>query len=217
MNEERDLEVDLDEEEDEEAEGSGREDTYVLDLDEEADVDEVAREAMEAVERAEQALADDGDDDTTIASLEEELEELRDRSVRTLADFENYRKRAERERKDLRRYARFDTMREFLPIIDNLERALLAGGSAEDLKTGVEMILRQMRDLLRQHGVEAVESLGQTFDPTVHEAVDREETPEVDEATVTEEMQRGYVMHDRLLRPALVKVALPVEEDEEND
>lgn len=210
MNEERDLDAEMEEDEEEEGEA------YVLDLDEEseADVDEVAREAMEAVERAEQALSEDAEEESSIARLEEELEELRDRSVRTLADFENYRKRAEREREDLRKYARFDTMREFLPIIDNLERALLAGGSAEDLKTGVEMILRQMRDLLRQHGVEPVESLGQTFDPTVHEAVDREEKPEVDVATVTEEMQRGYVMHDRLLRPALVKVALPVEDDE---
>lgn len=210
MDEERDLDAEMEEDEEEEGEA------YVLDLDQEseADVDEVAREAMEAVERAEEALSEDAEDETSIARLEEELEELRDRSVRTLADFENYRKRAEREREDLRKYARFDTMREFLPIIDNLERALLAGGSAEDLKTGVEMILRQMRDLLRQHGVEPVESLGQTFDPTVHEAVDREEKPEVDVATVTEEMQRGYVMHDRLLRPALVKVALPVEDDE---
>jgi molecular chaperone GrpE len=151
----------------------------------------------------------------SISRLEEELEELRDRSIRTLADFENYRRRAERERDELRRYAAFEAMSDFLPVLDNLERALSAGGSADDVRVGVEMILRQMRDLLRQRGVAPVEALGEPFDPTLHEAVARDEDPDVDVPTVIEEMQRGYRMHDRLLRPALVKVAMPVPDSDE--
>ena len=186
---------------------------FVLDLDDETDLDALTRDAVDAVNRKGRP----GDEEEmSIAKLEEELEELRDRSVRTLADFENYRRRSERERDELRRYAAFDAMHDFLPIVDNLERALSAGGSADDVKVGVEMILRQMRDLLRQRGVQVVESLGQRFDPSVHEAVARDEDPGVDVPTVVEVMQRGYKMHDRLLRPALVRVAMPGEESRED-
>ena len=190
---------------------------YLLDLDEEEEVDleALAREAAEAVDRADRRVADPAAEEMSISRLEEELEELRDRSIRTLADFENYRRRAERERDELRRYAAFEAMSDFLPVLDNLERALSAGGSADDVRVGVEMIRRQMRDLLRQRGVAPVEALGQPFDPTIHEAVARDEDPDVDVPTVIEEMQRGYRMHDRLLRPALVKVAMPVPDSDE--
>jgi molecular chaperone GrpE len=190
---------------------------YLLDLDEEeeVDLDALAREAAEAVDRVDRRVADPAVEEMSISRLEEELEELRDRSIRTLADFENYRRRAERERDELRRYAAFEAMSDFLPVLDNLERALSAGGSADDVRVGVEMILRQMRDLLRQRGVAPVEALGQPFDPTIHEAVARDEDPDVDVPTVIEEMQRGYRMHDRLLRPALVKVAMPVPDSDE--
>jgi molecular chaperone GrpE len=190
---------------------------YLLDLDEEeeVDLDALAREAAEAVDRVDRRVADPAAEEMSISRLEEELEELRDRSIRTLADFENYRRRAERERDELRRYAAFEAMSDFLPVLDNLERALSAGGSADDVRVGVEMILRQMRDLLRQRGVAPVEALGEPFDPTLHEAVARDEDPDVDVPTVIEEMQRGYRMHDRLLRPALVKVAMPVPDSDE--
>ena len=190
---------------------------YLLDLDEEeeVDLDALAREAAEAVDRVDRRVADPAAEEMSISRLEEELEELRDRSIRTLADFENYRRRAERERDELRRYAAFEAMSDFLPVLDNLERALSAGGSADDVRVGVEMIRRQMRDLLRQRGVAPVEALGEPFDPTLHEAVARDEDPDVDVPTVIEEMQRGYRMHDRLLRPALVKVAMPVPDSDE--
>jgi molecular chaperone GrpE len=144
-----------------------------------------------------------------VERLEREAAELRDRVARVLADFENFRKRAERERQDVRRYALFDFVGEVLGVVDNLDLALSAEGSAEDLKQGVEMIRRQISDLLRRHGVREVSALGQPFDPAVHEAVSREESPEVTAATVAAELRRGYSMHDRLLRPAMVKVALP--------
>ncbi len=144
-------------------------------------------------------------------TLRQEIADLRDRSLRTLADFDNFRKRAERERQEIRRYALLEPLREFLPIADNLERALSAGGSAEDLKRGVELILRQMQDLLRRFGAREVPSDGESFNPMVHEAVARVESDQVTVPTVTETLVRGYMLLDRLLRPAMVKVAVPPE------
>lgn len=157
----------------------------------------------------------DGDSEAVdpVVRLEEEIAELRDRSIRTLADFDNYRKRIERERRDERRFAALETYRRVLDVVDNLERALGAGGSAEDLKTGVEMILRQIQELLRSGGVNRVPAVGQPFDPNVHEAVARFEDSEVEEPTVSDEMQAGYRMHERLIRPAIVRVAMPPESD----
>lgn len=182
-----------------------------LDLDEQTpDLSRVIHDAVAAVEEVQSshggAAAEAG---AEVERLEREAAELRDRVARVLADFENFRKRAERERQDVRRYALFDFIGEVLGVVDNLDLALSAEGSAEDLKQGVEMIRRQISDLLRRHGVSEVSALGQPFDPAVHEAVAREESPEVTAATVAAELRRGYSMHDRLLRPAMVKVALP--------
>ena len=146
-----------------------------------------------------------------IARLQDEIADLRDRSTRTLADFENYRKRVEKERRDERRYAAAEVLHRVLEVVDNLERALAAEGGAEDLKTGVELILRQLLELLRSSGARRVPAVGQEFDPNFHEAVARYEDPEVAVPTVSEEMQAGYRFHDRLLRPAIVRVAMPVE------
>ena len=167
-----------------------------------------------------EVIGDDGSDDgglsaageKEVESLRREIADLRDRTMRTLADFDNYRKRAERERGEIRRQASAEVVRDFLDVVDNLERAAAAGGSAEDLKTGVEMILRQLADVLRRQGVERVPAVGERFDPSLHDAVSRQEDPAVDEPTVTEEMSAGYRMHDRLLRPSRVIVAVPPEE-----
>jgi molecular chaperone GrpE len=187
-----------------------------LDLDEQSDLDTAMREAVAAVEEVENGgRPDDPANPSSTADetshLRQEIADLRDRSMRTLADFDNFRKRAERERQDLKRYALVEPMREFLTVVDNLDLALSAGGSAEDLKRGVEMIHRQMHDLLRRLGVREVESVGQAFDPALHEAVAREEDPTVKVPTVSGELRRGYLIHDRLLRPAMVKVAVPAE------
>jgi molecular chaperone GrpE len=147
-----------------------------------------------------------------VAELRAEIADLRDRSMRTLADFDNYRKRTERERRDVLRYAAVEPLRDVLEVVDNLERAVAAGGSEDDLRTGLEMILRQLGDMLRRHGVEAVPAVGERFDPAVHEGVRRLEDPQVEGPTVVEELQRGYRLHDRLLRPARVVVAVPPEE-----
>ncbi len=141
--------------------------------------------------------------------LEAEGSGLRDRLARTLADFENFRKRSEREKDLIERFALTSVLKDFLGVFDNLGRALAASGNAEDLKQGVDMIARQFYDLMRRYGVEPIEATGQPFDPKVHEAVASTEGADVELPTVTDEHQRGYVLHDRLLRPAMVTVAMP--------
>ena len=141
----------------------------------------------------------------------DEIAVLKDRHLRLLADFDNYRKRAEREREERARYALSEPLRELMPVVDNLDRALAAKGSFEDLRRGVEMTARQFEETLRRFGVTVVPAVGERFDPRFHEAVSRLESGAVDAPTVVEEMQRGYKLHDRLLRPAMVRVAVPVE------
>lgn len=189
------------------------EESYELDLerDSAAELDEVFEEAVAAVE---------GDSDEAghnapkaaarIEELKKELAEAKDRQVRILADFDNFRKRSEREKDSLRRYALQEPMRSFVEVVDNIDRALAASGSAEDLKLGLEMIVRQLQEMLHRYGVQSVESVGKPFDPAVHEAVSRLEDEEVEVPTVSAEMQKGYMLHDRLLRPAMVTVAMPV-------
>lgn len=151
-------------------------------------------------------------DTAELGRLQQELEDLRDRSLRTLADYENYRKRVERERTESRRYAGFEVLRELLDVVDNLERAVAAPGSVDELKQGVELILKQLHDLLRRSGVRPVPAVGEPFDPNMHEAVSRDQDATVDRPTVTAEHQPGFWMHERLLRPAVVSVAMPADE-----
>jgi len=180
------------------------------------------REAVAAVERVESRAtggADEGQEEQggvagatdELEPLRRELDELRDRSVRTLADFDNFRKRTDRERQDLHRYALVEPMREMLTVVDNLERALGSEGSADDLKAGVELIHRQMLDLLRRQGVREVAAEGQPFDPAIHEAVARRVEAGLAEPKVVRKLQRGYQLYDRLLRPAVVEVAVPAD------
>jgi len=140
-----------------------------------------------------------------LAAASEEVDRLR----RAAAEFDNLRKRAERERLESRWNTAAGPLREFLGVVDNLDRALEAEASADDLRAGVEMIRRQMADLLRRFGVEPVEGVNAPFDPNVHQAVAREESAEVDEPTVVQELQTGYMMESRLLRAAMVRVAVP--------
>jgi len=184
-----------------------------LDLDEQnTDLEAAMRDAVAAVEAGSRPAAAGPAASEEVERLRREVADLKDRAVRTLADFDNFRKRSQRESQEFRKYALLEPMRDFLTVIDNLDLALSAQGSAEDLKLGVEMIHRQMQELLRRFGATEVPAVGQPFDPTQHEAVAREESPEVTTPTVVAELRRGYRMHDRLLRPSMVKVAVPVEE-----
>jgi molecular chaperone GrpE len=182
------------------------------------DLDATMRAAVAAVEEIEAGTRLDkddkpgsGGDEGELGRLRREIADLRDRSMRTLADFDNFRKRAEREKEETRKYALSEPLREFLGVADNLERALQAGGSADDLKRGVEMILRLMQDTLRRLGLREVGNPGEPFDPAVHEAVSREEGADVRSPVVSHVMLKGYFLHDRLLRPAMVRVTVPRE------
>lgn len=173
----------------------------------------------EADAAAEQpATAGPEEADPTVAAdvrgLQVELEAQKDRFVRLRADFDNFRKRAERERGEIERYALVEPVRELLPVVDNLERALAATAphsGGEDLRKGVEMILRQLHELLRRFGLSALPAVGERFDPSVHEAVAHESSADVEAPTVIAEFQRGYRLSERLLRPSLVRVAMPEE------
>jgi molecular chaperone GrpE len=141
-------------------------------------------------------------------ALRREKDALQDRLLRTAAEFDNYRKRIDRERRELSEYAGADILTGLLPIVDDLERALqAAGGDAESYRRGVELIHKQMTDLLRRRGVKPIEAVGTQFDPRYHEAVMQEVSGEHREGEVMAELRRGYTLGDRLLRPATVKVA----------
>lgn len=142
-----------------------------------------------------------------LEELRRERDALQDRLLRTAAEFDNYRKRMDRERRDLAEHTAGEVIKELLPIIDNLERALQAAAQDDPLRKGVELTHRLMLDVLRRRGVTPIEALGADFDPNVHEAVSHEESAQHREGEVMAELQRGYRVGDRLLRPAMVKVA----------
>jgi len=134
--------------------------------------------------------------------------EMRNRYLRTLADFENFRKRSEREKADYFKYAMAGVIKDLLPVLDNFDRALEHAEEGDDFHKGVLMIYKQLFDILKRHGVQTIEESGVPFDPKLHEGVVREENPSVPSHTVVAILQKGYFLHDRLLRPAMVKVAV---------
>lgn len=145
-----------------------------------------------------------------IARLEGEKAELHERLLRLAAEFENYKKRARRDADDAAARAKEGLLKEFLPVLDNLERALAAtaqGGTVDTLVQGVKQVQRQAEGALEKFGVKSFESLGQPFDPTRHEAIQQVESAELPPGTVAEVYQRGYAMGDRLVRAALVVVS----------
>lgn len=139
--------------------------------------------------------------------MKAERDLLVDRMARLQAEFENARKRAERERIDYRDYAVGSVVEKFLPVLDNFELALKSTGTGEQLRSGVELIVKQMEDVLRQMNVNPVPALGEEFDPRQHEALGTVECDDVPDQHVAEEIRRGYRLRERLLRPALVRVA----------
>jgi molecular chaperone GrpE len=144
-----------------------------------------------------------------LEALRKEKDALQDRLLRTAAEFDNYRKRVDRDRRDQAEAATADALADLLPIIDDLERALKAptGGDLDPFRKGVELIYQQMIELLRKRGVKPIDAVGTDFDPRYHQAVVQEASPGHREGEVMEEFARGYMLGDRLLRPAMVKVA----------
>ena len=144
---------------------------------------------------------------TEMEQLRGERDQLRDRLARLQAEFDNARKREAKERQDARDYAIQGAVEPFLGVMDNFNLALKAQGSADQLKSGVEMILKQMEDALKGLNVQPVETVGAQFDPRVHEALGSVETNEFPDHQVLEEVRRGYKLRDKLLRPAMVRIA----------
>src|SRR5271169_3026364 len=139
--------------------------------------------------------------------LKAERDSLLDRLARAQAEFENARRRATKEQQDFRDYAAADAVKSLLPVIDSFERALQVKSEPADFRSGVELIYKQLQDVLAKLGVRAIPAKGEPFDPHVHEAIEMVETSDAADHEVLEELQRGYKIKDRLLRPAMVKVA----------
>lgn len=160
---------------------------------------------------SERAEADEpGDLDP--AELRRELEENRDRYLRLAADFENFKRRRSQERTDSQRYSSEEAARALLPVLDNLRRAVEhapEAGTEDFFVSGLHLVVREFESALERLGIEPVPTVGHPFDPSVHEAIGGEESDDVDRDTVVAEIQPGYRLHDRLIRPALVRVAHP--------
>lgn len=151
--------------------------------------------------------------DVDVAALQKDRDETYDRLLRVTAEFDNYRKRTERERRDLSDYITMDVLRDVLPVVDDLERAMTAAGPVDShpelavYHQGITLIHRQLLDALRRRGVEPVDVVGQPFDPEWHEAVASEPAEGVADGVILAELRRGYRIHGKLLRAAMVKVA----------
>jgi molecular chaperone GrpE len=166
----------------------------------------MADERIDTPETAETAV--DPNEQVDGADIKKQRDEYYDRLLRKTAEFDNYRKRIDRERQQLSESAAADLLQELLPLVDDLERALRAeGGDADAIRKGVELIHKQLVETLRKRGVRPIESLGADFDPHYHMAVSHEPANGRRDGEVIEEFRRGYMLGDRLLRPAMVKVA----------
>lgn len=146
-----------------------------------------------------------------IEDLQCEIAELKDKYIRSAAEMDNFRKRLERERTDYLQFALAGLLKELLIILDNFERAIRTaeGIEAKSYQEGIERIHKQYADLLRKHGVTPIEAPDRRFDPTIQQAIVTEAVEGIEEPEVAEELQKGYRLHDRLLRPAMVKVLVP--------
>ncbi|MEW6336618.1 MAG: nucleotide exchange factor GrpE [Acidobacteriota bacterium] len=192
-------------------EKSGEEvDFFVIDTaEEESAAPEGTAPAPEGAvgESADAAVADDTIHEE-LGRLQLEVDRLRELYLRKMADFENYRKRQEREMVEFRRFANSELIRDCLPVLDNLERAIAVPGANESaLTAGVELVLKQFKETLVRYGLVEIDPMGAQFDPSLHEAFMRVETEGVEENTVVRVMQKGFMLGERLLRPALVAVA----------
>jgi len=148
--------------------------------------------------------------DLKIAELEAQLKDANDRALRTQAELENYRKRAQRELADERRYAVVPLVRDLLPVVDNLERAIEAAQKAEggqSLLDGVKLVWAQLENVLKQHQCVRIDTVGTPFDPNQHQAIAQEPSDQYPAGTVTRAAQSGYKLHDRVIRPAQVFVS----------
>jgi molecular chaperone GrpE len=163
------------------------------------DTEEIPASAAQSTESAPR--------DAELLKLKAERDNLVDRLARLQAEFENARKRATREQQDFREYAVADAIKPLLPVLDSFERALQSAPEKSEFRGGVELIYKQLQDTLARLGLQPIAAKGEQFDPHIHEAIEMVDTDKANDHEVLEELQRGYKLKDRLLRPAMVKVA----------
>lgn len=144
------------------------------------------------------------------SAQDDEIENLKEQLLRTRADFDNFRRRTRQEKEELSQFATKRLLSDLLPVVDNFDRAMgaVSGSDDEQVKTGIEMVHRQLQQVLSQYGVKPLETDGQPFDPTQHEAVMQESVDGTEPGTVVQTLQTGYMLHDKVLRPAMVKVSV---------
>jgi len=175
-------------------------------------VEELPRDQAETESAADAASAHLAAEVSALTSERDQLvktkAELQDRALRLQAEFDNFRKRTEKDRIEFSQYAGMELIRELLPVLDNFELALKVECASKDYAKGVEMIYQRMADTLKKAGLEPIEAAGQIFDPHVHQAVERFPTDQAAEDTVLSEFQRGYKFKGKLLRASMVKVAV---------
>ena len=171
---------------------------------------ETAAEGVEEVESREASVSGIAEATAHLQSEVDRLKQERDQSIERLArlqaEFENARKRDARERADFRDFAVSGAVEQFLPVLDNFQLALSSSGSLEQLRSGLELVVKQMEEVLRSLNVQPVEAVGARFDPRVHEALEHVDRTDLPDHQVLDEVRRGYRIRDRLLRPALVRV-----------
>nr|WP_234032984.1 nucleotide exchange factor GrpE [Paenibacillus faecalis] len=161
---------------------------------------------------SQEANSSEGDDlQVELEKLQNEMSEQQQRTLRVQADFDNFRRRTQKEKEDLAKYASSKLITELLPVFDNFERAIAASEDNQDFESfskGVSMIFRQLETVLNAEGLTAMNSVGQPFNPEFHQAIMQVESDEYEEGIVVEEVQKGYMLKDRVLRPAMVKVSM---------
>ena len=192
--------------------GIGEDEIEIEFVDQDSGVTSVVEEPSE-VEEPDEASAEEGTED-----VQTELENMREMYLRKLAEFDNFRKRVDRERGGYRQAGAEDFVKDLLPVLDNFERALEhAEGDSGAFQQGVEMIAKQLWDTLERRGVAEVNPMGDPFDPELHEAVQRVEDSDQPEGTVAFVMLKGYTMGERLIRPAMVGVAFASQANDNNE
>ncbi|WP_336787034.1 nucleotide exchange factor GrpE [Paenibacillus sp. MMO-177] len=168
-------------------------------------IDEVLEE-----QQTEQQEENEAQEDPRIEELTKLAEENQQRYLRAQADFDNFRRRTQKEKEDLAQYASMKLIGQLLPVVDNFERAVAAASANQDfeaLAKGVDMIFRQLEQTLQQEGLKAMDAVGEPFNPEFHQAIMTVESDEHEEGIIVEEVQKGYILKERVLRPAMVKVS----------
>jgi molecular chaperone GrpE len=187
---------------------NGKSEEAALDLEHELPAGEGdERSSGSAVGASGSADREASEPEAELQKLRAERDSLFDRLARAQAEFKNARGRAAKEQQDFRDYATVDAVKLLLPTLDSFDRALQVKSEPADFRSGVELIYKQLQDALAKLGVRAIPAKGEPFDPHYHEAIEMVETTDVPDHEVVEELQRGYKLKDRLLRPAMVKVA----------